>query len=85
MGKNCWKQKRSLYGPFLSLQLEDIRPTLEGETHRLNMELDLQSLFGLLVYSYIHILAETPQLPPSPYDVAHMRWHYWSLVTGQLT
>jgi hypothetical protein len=46
--------------------------------HRLNMELDLQSLFGL--YS----LAETPQLPPkdtpplSPRIWAHIRGRYRS-------
>jgi hypothetical protein len=33
-------------------------------THRLNMELDLQSLFGLHVYSCTYWLAEAPQLPP---------------------
>ncbi len=36
--------------------------------HRLNMEVDLQSLFGLRVTWCAHLfsLAETPQLPPSP-------------------
>jgi hypothetical protein len=44
---------------------------LVTERHRLNMELDLQSLFGL------HTLAETPQSPP-PRIWAHIRGHYWS-------
>jgi hypothetical protein len=37
-------------------------------THWLNMELDLQSLFGLHgdVHSCLYPLAETPQLPPPP-------------------
>jgi hypothetical protein len=37
-------------------------------SHRLNMEVDLQSLFGLHVTwcAQLHSLAETPQLPPSP-------------------
>jgi hypothetical protein len=44
---------------------------------RLNMELDLQSLFGLHVRSS---LAETPQPPPppSPRIWAHRRGRYWS-------
>jgi hypothetical protein len=36
------------------------------------MELDLQSLFGLLR------TAETPQLPTSPRIWAHKRGRYWS-------
>jgi hypothetical protein len=37
----------------------------KGDEHRLNMELNLQSLFGLRVQLYL--LAETPYfLPPSP-------------------
>jgi|LakMenE18May11ns_1017448.scaffolds.fasta_scaffold9631727_1 hypothetical protein len=38
-------------------------------THRLNMEIDLQSLFGLHVHSctYLYLLAEAPQLPPPRY------------------
>jgi hypothetical protein len=34
------------------------------DSHRLNMELDLQSLFGLHVHSCTHWL-RPPQLPPS--------------------
>jgi hypothetical protein len=36
--------------------------------HGLNMELDLQSLFGLLctVSVQLYSLAEVPQLPPTP-------------------
>ncbi len=35
-------------------------------THRLNMELDLQSLFGLHVHSCTHLLRPRKTLPPSP-------------------
>ncbi len=38
--------------------------------HRLKMELDLQSLFGLLCTA---VLTETPQLPHSPSIWAHIR------------
>jgi len=34
-----------------------------GTIHRLNMELDLQGLFGLHVHSCTHWLAETPHTP----------------------
>ncbi len=35
--------------------------------HRINMELDLQSLFGLHVHSFaVLIAAGAPQLPPPP-------------------
>ncbi len=39
-----------------------------GYSHRLNLEVDLQSLFGLHVTwcAQLYTLAETPQLPPSP-------------------
>jgi hypothetical protein len=42
--------------------------------HRLSIKLDLQSLFGLHVYSCTH---ETLQ-PPPPRIWAHIRWRYWS-------
>jgi hypothetical protein len=46
-------------------------------THRLNMELDLQSLFGLHVLIYTHWLR--PRNPhPSPRIWAHIRGRYWS-------
>ena len=38
------------------------------------MELDLQSLFGLLCTAVL--IAETPQLPP-PRIWAHLRGRYW--------
>jgi hypothetical protein len=43
------------------------------------MELDLQSLFGLLCTAVLigGDLA-TPQLPPSPRIWAHIRGRYWS-------
>jgi hypothetical protein len=46
--------------------------------HRLNMELDLQSLFGLLCTVQLYSLAKTPQLSPSPSFWAHTRGRYWS-------
>jgi hypothetical protein len=42
--------------------------------HRLNMELDLQCLFGLLCTAQV----ETPQLPPSSRIWAHILGRYWS-------
>jgi hypothetical protein len=42
------------------------------------MELDLQSLFGLLCTVVRYSLAEIPQLPPSPHIWAHVRGRYWS-------
>ncbi len=45
--------------------------------HRLNVELDLQSLFGLHVHcAQLYSLAETPQLPPHIW--AHIQGCYWS-------
>ncbi len=45
--------------------------------HRLNMELDLQILFGLYVYSCTHWLR--PCNSPFPPRIwAHIRGHYWS-------
>ncbi len=42
-----------------------------GPTNSLNMELDLQSLFGLYVHTaWPYSLAETPQQPPSPHPPA---------------
>jgi hypothetical protein len=41
--------------------------------HRLNKEIDLQSLFGLLCTTVL-----TPQLPPPPRIWAHIRGCYWS-------
>ncbi len=47
--------------------------------HRLNMELDLQCLFGLHVYTVqMCSLAETPHPPPLPRIWAHIRGRYWS-------
>ncbi len=42
--------------------------SISAPTHRLNMKVDLQSLFGLHVTwcAQLFSLAETPQLPPSP-------------------
>ncbi len=46
---------------------------LDTYIHRLNMELDLQSFFGL----HVHSKAETPQTPP-PRIWAQIRGRYWS-------
>ncbi len=48
--------------------LQIFRPGVLGSPHRLNMEVDLQSLFGLhgSWCAQLYSFAETPQLPPSP-------------------
>ncbi len=43
--------------------------------HRLNMEIELQSVFGLHVHSCSHCW----DLPPSPRFWAHIRERYWSV------
>ncbi len=48
-------------------------------THRLNMELDLQSFFGLHVYSCTHWLR--PRKPPRIW--AQIRGRYWSALGSQ--
>ncbi len=48
----------------------------ERWSHRLNMELDLQSLYGLHVYSCTHL--PRPSNSPSTRSWAHIRGHYWS-------
>jgi hypothetical protein len=53
------------------------RSCAHRDSHRLNMELDLQSLFGLHVYTVqLYLLAETLQPPPPIW--AHMQGRYWS-------
>jgi hypothetical protein len=48
-----------------------------GWSHRLNMELDLQSLFGL--HAQLYSFAETPQQSPPHLRIwAHIRERYWS-------
>ncbi len=49
------------------------------DIHRLNMELDLQSLFELHVHSCTHWLN-----PPPPRIWAHIRGRYWSRSTTSL-
>ncbi len=53
---------------------------LEGVDHRLNMEVDIQSLFGLNVTwcAQLYSLAETPQHPLSPRIGTRIRGRYWS-------
>ncbi len=48
--------------------------------YRLNMEVDLQSLFGLHIpwCAQLYSLAETPQLPSSPRIRTRIRGRYWS-------
>jgi hypothetical protein len=50
--------------------------------HRLNMEVDLQSLFGLHVIvtgcAQLYSLAEAPQPPVSPRIGTRLRGRYWS-------
>ncbi len=48
-----------------------------GRTHWLNMELDLQSFFGLHVQSCMYSVAKTPQCP-FPRIWAHVRGRYCS-------
>ncbi len=47
--------------------------------HRSNMELDLKSLFGLLVHSCAHWLRPPQSTLPSPRIWAHIRGRYWSV------
>jgi hypothetical protein len=47
-------------------------------THRLDMELDLQNLFGLHVYSCTQWLRPRNLTPPSHRIRAHRRGRYWS-------
>jgi hypothetical protein len=50
------------------------------DTKGLNMEVDLQSLFGLHVTlcEQLYSLSETPQLPPPPAFGLLLRGRYWS-------
>ncbi len=50
--------------------------TAERVTHRLNMESDLQSLFGLLCTAVL--IDWDPAIPPPPRIWAHIRGRYWS-------
>ncbi len=51
----------------------------EGEGHSLNMQLDLQSLFGLLCTAvHTHWLRPRKSLPPSPRIWAPLRGSSWS-------
>jgi hypothetical protein len=51
-----------------------------GDKHRLSMEIDLQSLFGLHVTSctQLYSLAKSPELPFSPRIWTRIRGRYWS-------
>jgi hypothetical protein len=47
-------------------------------SHRLDIELDLQSLFRLHVHAKLYLLAETPQPAPPPRIWAQIRGRYRS-------
>ncbi len=55
-------------------------PEPDPQHHRLNMKVDLQSLFGLHVTwcAQLSSLAESPQLPPPPAFGLVLRGRYWS-------
>jgi hypothetical protein len=53
-------------------------PSLVATTHRFNMELDFQCLFGLHVYSCTNWLRPRNPPPPPPRMSAHIRGRYWS-------
>jgi hypothetical protein len=55
-----------------------LTPMFEVWMHRLNMELDLQSLFGLHGHSCTHWLRPRNPPPLSPHIWAHIRGRYWS-------
>jgi hypothetical protein len=61
----------------VGVYLPTVSARVEVLLHRLNMELDLQSLFGPHVYSCTHWLRPRT-LPPSPRSWAHIRGRYWS-------
>ncbi len=50
----------------------------------LNMELDLQSLFGPHVHSCTHWVRPPPPPTPSPHIWSHIRGRYWSAKTTSL-
>ncbi len=70
--KNFWITELSEVDLFLT----DKHNSYKCGFYRLNIELALQSLFGLYVHSCIS-LAETPP-PPPPRIWAHIRGRYWS-------
>jgi hypothetical protein len=51
----------------------------KGHEHRLNMELDLQSLFSLYKHSCTHWLGPHNPSAPSRRMWAHIRGRYWSV------
>jgi hypothetical protein len=67
-------------GPIPSSSI--LRPLIDflmSFHNRLNIELDLQSIFGLHVHSCTHWLRlRNPPPPPSPCIWAHIRGRYWS-------
>jgi hypothetical protein len=66
MSKMSTNTKLGPGGSVDSNELPTVTKYLVSGNHSLNMELDLQSLFGRLCTVQLYSLAEIPQLPPSP-------------------
>ncbi len=71
---------------FLSTDTHQ-RLTCKGRYHKLNMNVDLQSLVGLHVTwcAQLYSLAETPQPPQSPRIWTRIRGRYWSAKTDDIS
>ncbi len=72
---NMEKKKRPKIAP-IKCNLVSWNGPQEYQNHRINMELDLQSLFGLHVHSCTHGLR--PRNLPPPHIWAYIRGRYWS-------
>ncbi len=86
---NCVGSGCQIYGPwgyrYIYLHIRCLRHQQRSRScfvwrNRLNMEVNLQSLFGLHVtwWRQLCSLAETPQLPPSPSIGLVLGMRYWS-------
>ncbi len=66
--------------------LDKLRRTNVQVRHRLNMEVDLQSLLGLHVTwcAQLYSLADTPQLPPSPRIWTNLDSYYEGAIGQQI-
>jgi hypothetical protein len=62
----------------MSLGIEASLAEIFYNFHRLNMELDLQSLFGLLCTVKLIAIGRDHRNPPPPRIWAHIRGSYWS-------
>jgi hypothetical protein len=63
--------------------LPTLRRRLFSVAHRLNTELDLNSLIGLHVHSFTHWLRH--RKPPNTRIWAHIRGRYWSAKIGDMS